>query len=271
MKVDGQYYFYQNDHLGTPQKLTAVNGAVVWSGKYFSFGQVNVGPSSTVFNNLRFAGQYFDQETGLHYNYFRYYDPKASRYLNPDPIGIDGGINFFAYVHNNPVSLLDPLGLRVTYSVHTVGATFLVAEGDIGIAYAESDCVNGKKYVAIYLVGAAGFNVGLEIKAGKLVEVILNISTIVSNANSLLEGDTFTLEGDIPEIYVSYLDVGAFQASGVVTLSAVDIQMGPYEGGRKIEDPMFNAALTGDIGVSLASGVGYNLLRIYMKEKDCCK
>jgi YD repeat-containing protein len=60
MKVGGQYYFYQNDHLGTPQKLTAVNGAVVWSAKYSSFGEAAVHPSSTIVNNLRFPGQYFD-------------------------------------------------------------------------------------------------------------------------------------------------------------------------------------------------------------------
>ncbi|CAB1062354.1 Rhs-family protein, partial [Olavius sp. associated proteobacterium Delta 1] len=70
-KVGGQYYFYQNDHLGTPQKLTAVNGAVVWSVKYFSFGKADVDASSSITNNLRFAGQYFDQESGLHYNYNR--------------------------------------------------------------------------------------------------------------------------------------------------------------------------------------------------------
>ena len=56
---------YQNDHLGTPQKLTAVNGAVVWSVKYSSFGEADVDPSSSITNNLRFPGQYEDSETGL--------------------------------------------------------------------------------------------------------------------------------------------------------------------------------------------------------------
>ena len=57
------------------------------------------------------AGQYFDQETGLHYNYHRYYDPTTGRYLTPDPIGLVGGINPFAYTFNNPVNLIDPYGL----------------------------------------------------------------------------------------------------------------------------------------------------------------
>ena len=110
MKVGGNYYFYHNDHLGTPQKLTGVNGAVVWSAKYESFGKTTV-EVEAVESNLRFPGQYFDEETGLHYNYHRYYDPRTGRYLTPDPIGLEGGINLFAYVNNNPINETDPLGL----------------------------------------------------------------------------------------------------------------------------------------------------------------
>jgi len=110
MKVGTEYYFYQNDHLGTPQKMTAVNGAVVWSAKYSSFGEATVNDASTVTNPLRFPGQYYDAETGLHYNYHRYYDPKTGRYLKTDPIGLDGGINLFTYALNNPLIFTDPEG-----------------------------------------------------------------------------------------------------------------------------------------------------------------
>jgi RHS repeat-associated protein len=63
------------------------------------------------FEYLRFPGQYFDEETRLHYNWHRYYDPSTGRYLTPDPIGLGGGINPYVYVQNDPVNLVDPEGL----------------------------------------------------------------------------------------------------------------------------------------------------------------
>ena len=72
----------------------------MWLADYEPFGQVSL-PVATVSNNLRFPGQYFDEETGLHYNYFRDYDPGIGRYVQSDPIGIDGGLSLYGYARQN--------------------------------------------------------------------------------------------------------------------------------------------------------------------------
>ena len=111
LKAGGKYYWYRNDHLGTPQTLVDSASTVVWQARYTAFGKAEI-QVETVENPLRFPGQYFDAETGLHYNYHRYYDPETGRYTQPDPIGFAGGdVNWYAYVGNDPINWIDPLGL----------------------------------------------------------------------------------------------------------------------------------------------------------------
>ncbi len=114
MVEGGKTYFYHNDHLGTPQRLTsAADGAVVWSAGYLAFGAVVVDPSSTVENNLRFPGQYADAETGLYWNFQRYYDPEGGRYTQVDPIGFAGGdVDLYGYVSSDPLNFIDPSGMQ---------------------------------------------------------------------------------------------------------------------------------------------------------------
>jgi RHS repeat-associated protein len=107
---EARVYYYHNDHLGTPKALTDDTQAVVWQADSTPFGTV-LETVSTVGNPLRFPGQYFDQETGLHYNYFRDYDPGIGRYTQSDPIGLAGGINTYAYADGNPIRFIDPKGL----------------------------------------------------------------------------------------------------------------------------------------------------------------
>ncbi len=92
-------------------------GKVVWRWESDAFGTTAAsedpdGDGIKVAVNLRFPGQYYDQETGLHYNYFRNYDPGTGRYTTSDPIGLAGGVNTYTYVGGNPLSFTDPSGLK---------------------------------------------------------------------------------------------------------------------------------------------------------------
>ena len=97
--------------MGTPTALTDDAGAVQWQASYTPFGQAMV-EVGNVTQNIRFPGQYFDSETGLHYNYFRYYDAEIGRYVTSDPIGLAGGINTYGYIGGNPGNYVDPTGLE---------------------------------------------------------------------------------------------------------------------------------------------------------------
>ncbi len=116
--ADGKVYYYRNDQLGTPQQLLDASGQIVWAATYSAFGKASIS-KELVENNLRFPGQYFDAETGLHYNYFRDYDPEAGRYVQSDPIGMRGGVNTYLYTGNNPVNYGDPTGQYVQVIIWT--------------------------------------------------------------------------------------------------------------------------------------------------------
>ncbi len=109
--------YYHHDHLQTPLQATDKAGNIVWSATYNVFGQATITTPNatelvpTIESNLRLPGQYEDTETGLHYNFNRYYDPQTGRYISQDPIGLAGGVNRFSYVNHNPLNNYDPSGL----------------------------------------------------------------------------------------------------------------------------------------------------------------
>jgi RHS repeat-associated protein len=109
-------YYVHSDHLDTPRMLTkgagvTGSGEFAWGADYLAFGEAKLDGGNIVNFNLRFPGQYFDAETGLHYNMHRYYDPASGRYISSDPIGQSDHTNPYQYAQNGPTNDIDPLGL----------------------------------------------------------------------------------------------------------------------------------------------------------------
>jgi RHS repeat-associated protein len=108
-------YYVHADHLNTPRLVTDTSNNLRWRWESDAFGAIppNVNPAGlgTFEYGLRFPGQQYDGLMGLHYNYFRDYDPATSRYVESDPIGLRGGANTFAYVMSNPLMQTDMRGL----------------------------------------------------------------------------------------------------------------------------------------------------------------
>ncbi|WP_207807020.1 RHS repeat-associated core domain-containing protein [Parazoarcus communis] len=131
-------YWYHCDQIGAPMELTDADGRIVWAADYRVWGEATVRKSGTdgravsghtpapppIEQPFRFQGQQFDEETGLHYNRFRYYDPGVGIYVSQDPIKLQGGLNFYRY-GTNPVAFVDPWGLEPV-AFKTVGSTLCI-------------------------------------------------------------------------------------------------------------------------------------------------
>jgi RHS repeat-associated protein len=95
-------------------EMTDEEGRIVWWGTYKAFGSCWAKEGCSIENNLRLPGQYYDTESGLHYNCFRYYDPIVGRYISQDPVGYGAGdFNLYRYCGNDPISMIDPYGLFI--------------------------------------------------------------------------------------------------------------------------------------------------------------
>ena len=147
--ANGRFYSIHSDHLNTPRLIKDDAGQVVWQWPYSGFGenkptgvllatpnanapggmQLKATAPAITFN-LRMAGQYFDEESNLSYNYFRTYQASQGRYTQADPIGLAGGMNRFGYVGANPLSFIDPRGLDVTVSLNGSAAA---GAGHVGL------------------------------------------------------------------------------------------------------------------------------------------
>jgi len=117
-EADGQILNVHTDRIGAVRFLTGPDQAVLWRVASDAYGEAIVDPdvdgdSEAVEFSFRSAGQYSDTESGLHYNLFRYYDPETNRYLEKDPLGLDGDFAYYTYAAGNPTNYVDPFGLMV--------------------------------------------------------------------------------------------------------------------------------------------------------------
>lgn len=109
--TDWDIYTVTTNHLGAPVLLVNESGVVVWEMLYSPYGKPHH-LFGTISFNIRMPGQYYDQETGFHYNMARYYDPELGRYLSSDPLGMVDGPNTYVYAGANPIKYVDPYGLE---------------------------------------------------------------------------------------------------------------------------------------------------------------
>jgi RHS repeat-associated protein len=110
-REDSGIYHYHNDPNGCPMRITDVMGNIVWSATYAAWGQIHRLQVDAIDNPLRFQGQYYDDDTDLYYNRYRYYDHNIGQYISHDPIKLAGGDNLYRYTIN-PIRWADPLGLH---------------------------------------------------------------------------------------------------------------------------------------------------------------
>ena len=165
---NGRFYAIHPDHLGTPRLITDDANQPVWQWPYSAFGankptgilKATAKPKQAFTNepvllkatkpgvtfNLRFPGQYFDEESNLSYNYLRSYQAAQGRYTQGDPIGLEGGLNRFGYGEQNPISFTDALGLYVKRCARSLGSkdSSSTTPGGINVLKHEFLNVSGK-------------------------------------------------------------------------------------------------------------------------------
>ena len=145
---DGKQYlsYFHTDQIGIPREMTDIHGNLLWYGEYTAWGRLK--KDERVYKDahqpFRLQNQYFDEETGLHYNLMRYYEPEAGRFVNQDPIGLFGGDNLYSF-GNQVLDFIDPLGLKI-YG-HRKNGTFRKKPGPKSKkkSAGKGECIQNKK------------------------------------------------------------------------------------------------------------------------------
>lgn len=281
---NGAVYYYQLDQLGTPLSLTDSNNDIVWQASYSVFGKALV-TRNEIDNPLRFQGQYFDSESGLHYNHFRYYDPETGRFISQDPIGLLGGINHYQYAPNH-VNWVDPLGLSCKE------AKPLYKTKDLLPGYTGEDDPNNctrwnKPEVVEYLSGQKKAELELDVVGGFLVKKSTGELFDTGDTNTFWGQAIFAMDGG-GRIFASlYQEAGIFHHSSLVggeavaaagtfevshgVLLEVSNQTGHYETSQELNNQFFDELEQRGLPRDTLDNVkrkGYNEDGFPMKEKN---
>ncbi|EMQ4858106.1 RHS domain-containing protein [Morganella morganii] len=187
---------------GLPEELTDSQGRIIWHGDYSLWGKLkreqHPAPGFRGQQNLRFQGQYFDRETGLHYNTFRYYAPDTGRFTQQDPIGLAGGLNLYQYAPN-PVGWIDPLGLAPTdkWARDVIKELLGSSAKDGGAYFFKTVDSLGKE---LWYVGKANNlykRLTDHLRSGKLTNNMLDSIGAVINPKGSVSADHFKLEAEL--------------------------------------------------------------------------
>ncbi|HEY8158201.1 MAG TPA: RHS repeat-associated core domain-containing protein, partial [Methylobacter sp.] len=227
-----QHYFVYADHLNSPRAITNAMGRVVWRWDSDPFGvtaeheshdrsasghHVDEDPDrdgQRFIYNLRFPGQYYDKETGLHYNTFRDYDPGTGRYIESDPIGLAGGTNTYTYVRNNPLRHTDPLGLW-TLQIGVAGTATGGSGGAIG---GSGIALDTEGNVGTYEYGGAAVGTGLDIGGGVSVQV--SSAATINDLSGWFYNDSFNIGAELQATIDGFIAPDGSVYGGGLTLGA---------------------------------------------------
>jgi RHS repeat-associated protein len=239
--IGGVLHYVNSDNLGTPRSIVRASDNVeLWRWDSDPFGMTSpTSPNLTagfIKYNLRFPGQYYDSETGLHYNGMRDYDPRSGRYIQTDPIGLGGGLSRYAYAEANPMSNTDPLGLW------SIG---FEAYGGIG-GGVSCTCSDGKLEITSRLGTGAGGGLGFDPNqavsphaagdAGSIARSFATVGAELKGATIALgasatfrSGNAITTKvgGDYVETSLPQIGSGNWQPK-VSLLGAIGVEFGGY-------------------------------------------
>uniref|UniRef100_UPI0006EBCD1C DUF6531 domain-containing protein n=1 Tax=Streptomyces torulosus TaxID=68276 RepID=UPI0006EBCD1C len=172
-EIDSRFFSIVTDLVGSPTELVDEQGDIAWRTRATLWGSTTWAADSSAYTPLRFPGQYFDPESGLHYNYFRHYDPETARYLTPDPLGLAPAPNPAVYVRN-PHTWSDPLGLAPEECKDTVSGyrkqTNHPMSQRIHVDENGNVTITGKGALYVNLSGEIGHTVRFRGDGGQIVE-----------------------------------------------------------------------------------------------------